>query len=124
MYEGSAAHSSILDEPFPSFEEYTAFRDIYSPLLTEAYQDLMRKPTDEVIKLTNEIKPWFDELLYSHTCGWHQLSAEGRWIMSLYAEELKRRFGALSIVDKNLLPAGVMKMLRQKKVTWQLILWD
>jgi hypothetical protein len=42
----------------------------------------------------------------------------------LYAEELKNRFGALSIVDRNLLPSGVMKMLKRKKVTWQLILWD
>lgn len=123
-FDGTSKHSSVLNEPFFSFEEFTAYREMYSDQLTLAYTDLMKKPSVQEVKLTNEIKPWFDELRHSHSMGWHDLSSENKWIMNLYAEELKKRFGALSIVDKNLLPSGVMKMLKQKKVTWQLILWD
>jgi hypothetical protein len=43
--------------------------------------------------------------------------------MQLYAEEVKQRFGALSIVEKNLLLGGLMKMMKERKVTWQLVVW-
>jgi hypothetical protein len=123
-FEGTTKHSEILEEPFFSFEEYTAYREMYSQHLLIAYNELMMKPSVKDIELTNEVKPWFDELKHSHSMGWDDLSSENKWIMNLYGEELKSRFGALSIVDRSLLPSGVMKMLRQKKVTWQLILWD
>ncbi|KAJ4302624.1 hypothetical protein N0V90_001513 [Kalmusia sp. IMI 367209] len=120
----SAAQASSPDEKFFSFEEYTSRRETYSRELKLAYQDLMREPWVKGIKLENEIKPWFDELSHSHEIGWASLSSEAKWIMHLYAEELKQRFGALSIVDKNMLPSGVMKMLKKKRVIWQLIIWD
>jgi hypothetical protein len=84
----------------------------------------MREPVEKDIRLSNEVQPWFLELDHSHNMGWETLSSESKWIMHLYAEELKRRFGALSIVDRNLLPSGVMQMLKKKKVIWQLIIWD
>ncbi|KAF2651391.1 hypothetical protein K491DRAFT_696516 [Lophiostoma macrostomum CBS 122681] len=123
-FDGSPKHRAILTEDFFTFEEYTAYREKYSPALLTAYTDLMRKPSIQNIHLTNEIKPWFDELQYSHHVGWNALSDENKWIMHLYAGELKGRFGALSIVDRNLLPSGVMKMLKGKKVTWNQILWE
>jgi len=84
----------------------------------------MREPAKDDIQLSNDVKPWFEELGHSHKMGWTNLSSENKWIMHLYAEELKHRFGALSIVDRNLLPSGVMQMLKKKKVVWQLIIWD
>lgn len=123
-FDGNAKYNFVLDEPFYDFEEYTSQREMYSGALQRAYQDLMRKPSSHDIRLTNGIKPWFDELKQSHAMGWNDLSSENKWIMHLYAEELRQRFGALSIVDRNLLPSGVMKMLKRKKVVWQLIIWD
>jgi hypothetical protein len=122
-YEKNPKYSAILDEPFLSFEEYTSYREVYSHKLKLAYLDLMRVPEVQDIELVDEIRPWFSELVHSHDMGWHDLSSENKWIMHLYAEELKQKFGALSIVDKNLLPSGIMKMLKRKKVVWQLIIW-
>jgi hypothetical protein len=124
VFDGNEKFAAVAEEEFFSFEEYTLHCESYSYQLTLAYQDLMKKPNVQDIKLTNEIKPWFSELSHSHGMSWEDLSSENKWIMHLYAEELKNRFGALSIVDRNLLPSGVMKMLKRKKVTWQLILWD
>lgn len=85
----------------------------------------MREPVGKDIELTNDVAPWFKELVHSHRISWEgDMSSEDKWIMHLHAEELKHRFGALSIVDRNLLPSGVMQMLRKKKVVWQLIIWD
>jgi hypothetical protein len=124
IYESDQDFAAEAYKDFFSFEEYTLHRETYSYQLAVAYQDLMKKPSVQDIKLTNEIKPWFSELNHSHGMGWEDLNSENKWLMHLYAEELKDRFGALSIVDRNLLPSGVMKMLKKKKVTWQLILWD
>lgn len=117
-------HKDMLDEEFFSFKEFCAFREVYSRPLLQAFKDLMLKPSVQHIKLANDVAPWFDELWHTHGQNWHSLSNEVRWIMHLYAEELKKRFGALSIVDKNLLPGGVMKMLKREKVTWQLVIWE
>lgn len=124
----NAPHKSkgddLLKETFLSFEEYTAHREWYSYELREAYIKLMREPTTEDIQQSNDVKPWFEELAHSHGMGWGELSIENKWIMHLYAEDIKARFGALSIVDRNLLPSGVMKMLKKRKVVWQQIIWD
>ncbi|KAF2446350.1 hypothetical protein P171DRAFT_471896 [Karstenula rhodostoma CBS 690.94] len=121
----NARQTDFPNEPFFSFDEYIAHRETYSSELKQAYGDLMREPVEKGIQLTNDVEPWFKELHHSHKMGWnHSMSSENRWIMHLYAEELKHRFGALSIVDRNLLPSGVMQMLKKKKVVWQLIIWD
>lgn len=119
-----AKHVSILEEKFFSFEEFTFHREMSSCHLLRAFDDLMLQPSVKDVHLAKEIGPWFEELSHSHGTGWHGLSSENKWIMHLYAEELKQRFGALSIVDKNLLPSGIMQMLKKKKITWQLIIWD
>ncbi|KAF1840639.1 uncharacterized protein K460DRAFT_320907 [Cucurbitaria berberidis CBS 394.84] len=120
----SSKHTPIQSEPFVSFEEYTAYREAYSNEFLCAYAELNLKPRVEDVHLANDLKPWFDELLHSHGIDWYSFSSEDKWIMHLYAEELKHQFGALSIVDKNLLPSGVMKMLKKKKVTWQIVIWE
>ncbi len=120
----SSKDSPVLSEDFFSFEEFTAHRQAYSPFLLAAFRQLMKVPDTKEVYLAKEVGPWFEELSYSHGMGWYDLSSETKWIMHLYAEELKQRFGALSIVDRNLLPSGVMKMLKKKKVTWQLVIWE
>ena len=120
----SSTNTSILDEPFFSFEEFTSHREVYSSHLLGAFKELMLKPKIQDVHLAKDVKPWFTELSYTHGQDWDDLSSETRWTMHLYAEELKERFGGLSIVDRNLLPGGVMKMLKRKKVVWQLVIWE
>lgn len=50
------------------------------------------------------------------------LTPENKWFVALYAEELLATYGALSLVDKQFLPGGVLSMMREKKVTWQMVL--
>lgn len=54
--------------------------------------------------------------------AWSELSSDQKWIVQLYSADVIQRFGGLNIVDKGLLPMGVMKMLRARKVTWQTVL--
>jgi hypothetical protein len=115
---------ALLNAPFFSYEEYATYPEIYSSSLRGTYEELMAKPSAQTAMLTHESEPWFEELKHSHGKGWYDLSNEHKWIMDLYAAELVTKFGALSIVDTNLLPGGIVKMMKRKKVTWQLIIWD
>jgi hypothetical protein len=120
----SPEQTALLDAPFMSFSEYTSYREMYSPELRFAYVNLVSRPSVRVTQLTNDTKPWFEELKYSHQRGWNELSSVDQWNLNLYAADVKKRFGALSIVDRNLLPSGIMKMLKGKKMVWHLIIWD
>lgn len=43
---------------------------------------------------------------------WNQLDSDQKWIIQLYSSGVLERFGGLNLVDRNLLPIGVMTMLR------------
>jgi hypothetical protein len=124
IYSSKESHAGILDEPFMSFDEYTSHREMYSRELRRAYNDLMSKPSIREIKYTNEVHLGFEELKHSHQRNWYANSSVEKWIVNMYAAQLKKRFGALSIVDRNMLPSGVMQMLKGKKMVWHLIIWD
>jgi hypothetical protein len=47
------------------------------------------------------------------------MSDEDKWVCSLYAKDMIARFGSLTIVDKGLLPMGLMAMLRRSRFKWQ-----
>lgn len=111
-------------EPFFSFEEYTAHREVYSSELGSTYHDLMREPSEMNVHLSADVAPLFEELSRSHGVAWGGMTREVQWIMHLYAGELEGNFGALSIVNRNMLPSGVMKMLKGRRVVWQQIIWE
>jgi hypothetical protein len=124
VFDDPSAHTAIIDEPFFDIEEYCAHRESYSSHLLDAYEDLLREPRVPNIGLARDVEPWFKELENTHGRGWSSSNSSEKWIMNLYAEELHDRFGALSVVDKNLLPGGVLKMLKKRKITWQMVIWE
>ncbi|KAK2873446.1 hypothetical protein FQN49_002369 [Arthroderma sp. PD_2] len=50
------------------------------------------------------------------------MSSETKWAIQLYADELFEKCGGLSIVDKSLLPLGVLRAMRSRRVKWQMSL--
>jgi hypothetical protein len=44
------------------------------------------------------------------------------WLLQFYERELLEKCGGMSIVEKNLLPLGILTILRKKKVAWQMVL--
>jgi hypothetical protein len=45
------------------------------------------------------------------------LDPEMKWLVQYHSQELFDRWGGLSIVNKSLLPLGILTMLKKKKVT-------
>ena len=50
------------------------------------------------------------------------MSAEVLWTVQFWGNDSFEQFGDLEVVDKGLLPMEVLKALRSRKVTWQMVL--
>lgn len=51
--------------------------------------------------------------------SWNQLTPYYRWIVQLYASDMIGRFGGLNVVEKGLLPTGMVNMFRESRFKWQ-----
>jgi hypothetical protein len=100
-------------DTFMSFEEFTRFREAQSPSLCRAYHDLMRVPHTTHVVYSKEVQ---ERLKHSG------LDEENKWLLQYYAKELEEKCGELTVVDRKLLPLGVLTILRKRKVSWQMAL--
>ncbi|PQE24567.1 reverse transcriptase protein [Rutstroemia sp. NJR-2017a WRK4] len=106
---------------FMSFEEFTKHReDFYNDgdegALRDLYASLLEQPDKETVQLDEG-----DDILLNGVTGSVEGMDDGywKWIVKLYGEEMKERFGGLSVVDKGLLPIGMVNLFRSGKVKWQ-----
>ncbi|CAN8095431.1 unnamed protein product [Discula destructiva] len=109
---GATAPSWYRDEPFMSREEYSRHRERMSNPLRRKYEELMREPSPVDVELRGEVKAVVD------AAEWDAMSSYDRWVVSLYGREMLAKFGGIHVVEKGLLPMGMMAMLRQSKFQW------
>jgi hypothetical protein len=103
-------------DAFMSFGEFTKFREAQSTSLCRAYHDLMRVPHNTHMVYSKEVQ---ERLKYS---GLAKADEEIKWLLQYYAKELEEKCGELTVVDRKLLPLGVLTILRKRKVSWQMAL--
>lgn len=95
---------------FMSFDDYTRYREQTSSELLSAYEKLLAEPKkNKVVKLAHEVEA--RELIA-------ELSDYQRWVLHLYGAEMVKRFGGLSVVEKRLLPTGLVQLFRQRRMKW------
>ena len=93
---------------FMSFDQYTRNREQTSPLLLGAYEKLLAEPKNKAVRLA------FEE----EVKDLGGLSDYQRWVLHLYGAEMINRFGGLRVVEKRLLPTGLVQLFRQRRMRW------
>ena len=127
-YEGSSEKllSWTDAEEFPSFEEYSKWRETSSYRLQSTYKQLMSQPLKRTINVSEAIRREKQLLGFAFDMeasdGRNSLSAEEHWTIQYHEHELMEKFGGLSMVDRSLLPLGVLQAMQNRKVTWQMVL--
>jgi hypothetical protein len=116
IYHDDYANASPSFGEFLSMEDFTRYIEVPSSELKSIYKFLMLKPSTKNIDISDKVSSALSSL------GLDDLNMEKKWLIQLYSAELYERFGGLSIVEKRLLPLGVMTMLRNEKITWQMVL--
>ncbi|KAL3458303.1 hypothetical protein BJX64DRAFT_226729 [Aspergillus heterothallicus] len=105
-------------DTFMSFEEWSRFRWSHNSLFRQLYQKLQEVPDPKGIQYTNEVSNALRKALPIN----NSLDDEQRWILQMYAPEVLKNYGGVSLVDKKYLPVGVMAMVKEKRVKWQMVL--
>ncbi|KAF2269164.1 hypothetical protein CC78DRAFT_575267 [Lojkania enalia] len=109
--EGDGTESEA-DEPFMSFEEYTRYREEVSMHLRNAYTNLLECPPEERVDTTIELNSALRSRGLESSPYWI-------WIYNLYAGDMKQRFGGLQLGERDLLPVGLVDVLKSEKVRWE-----
>lgn len=104
--------SDLEDEPFMSLEEFRSYRERLGESLGCTYRVLMTKPSPKNLTLKGAIKA----VLEPHQ--WNDLSSYNQWVLQLFSKDMISRFGGLNVVERGLLPMGLMGMLRESKFQW------
>lgn len=104
------------------FSEYIRYREITDGSLLKTYNELLKTPAEHDVRPSQAVMHALDQLKENTSelaWNWIQLGSDQKWIIQLYSSSVLERFGGLNLVDRNLLPMGVMTMLRARKVVWQ-----
>jgi hypothetical protein len=110
-------------EAFMSKEEYISHRESTSPQLAALYRVFMEVPRKKRIVTSSRVARTLkrlEEVLPE--LSKKDLKPEMEWLLQLYERELLEKCGGMSIVEKNLLPLGILTILRKKRVAWQMVL--
>ena len=111
---------------FMSFEEFTKYRECISPRLHDVYTSLLRKPSKDRVYKSDRVQKGLRALARIerglepknvNDTDWEML-----WLVQYFEDELFDKYGGLEVVDKGLLPMGVLKALRARKITWNMVL--
>ena len=125
---------------FMSFDEFTRYREEYAAGYAKdlgwVFDKLMKAPdehwddglrkTGELIRRDPRTAFALDELRVTDEEGsgihgrWDQMSGYWRWMVQLYGREMMERFGGLRLVDRGLLPIGMVNLMAKGgRVMWK-----
>jgi len=123
---GESSISSDLEKSLETFmtkEEFVAHRESTSAELAKVYDELMEVPKKKRIVTSSRVSKTMTKLEdVQPELSARDMKAEMEWLLQLYERELLEKCGGMSIVEKNLLPLGILTILRKKKVAWQMVL--
>jgi hypothetical protein len=109
---------------FFSFEEFCRYREEfacdYSGNLLGVFEELMRRPEKEGIDVTGDEEAKIGALVRE----WMESGKADdvgylKWVVKLFGEDMKERFGGWNVVEKGLLPMGMVGLFRSGRVKWQ-----
>lgn len=105
---GESSSNSVAGE-FLTFQQYIDGRETRLPKWRDAYNDLQKAPGASSITLSSRI---IDDLEDAYIDGYQE------WNSALYAEDIFRRFGTLTIVEPTLIPVGMVSVFKNAKIQW------
>ncbi|MCJ1246931.1 hypothetical protein MMC30_004142 [Trapelia coarctata] len=113
---------------FMDWKEYIRNRRARSKPFQRAWLELQKPAQEEPLELTPKVERLLKKLpVASMGAGsgegilndWGRMTPYWKEIVSLYAEEMEEKFGGLAVVEKALLPMGLVGLWKGRKVRWE-----
>lgn len=102
-------------ETFFTLEQYMSLREHLLVSWGTAYQDMFHERTTFDVKETPSL---LAKLLNSTSFSsqWGRMDWYQKWVISVYGEDLVRKFGSFEIVDSKLIPIGMVKLFKDSRI--------
>lgn len=101
--------------PYMSYVEFLIHRGTWVPQWGTAYQNALTDKDQVSVNVTPAI-----EAVLRSSNHWPQelskLNVQDKWLVALYGEQLIEKFGALDVVDSNLIPLGMVELFKRSKI--------
>ncbi|KAF3764204.1 hypothetical protein M406DRAFT_260637 [Cryphonectria parasitica EP155] len=120
---------------FMSFEQFTQYREVLCIMFDRigepfdvfsVFNKLMEEPEDSALNIAScgWISNALGQIQQSEHSGpigdsWEAMTPYWQWIAKMYGPEIVEKFGGFNIVDRGLLPMGMVGLFREKRVTWK-----
>jgi hypothetical protein len=115
-------------DTFLSFDEFIKYREAFASIgkanLLNTYAELLKRPREEPVEVSDQVEQALADLADYHNSGgikanFNSMDAYWKWITQMYGPEMIDTFGGLNVVDFGLLPIGMVSMFRQRRTKWQ-----
>lgn len=118
---------SFSSTKFPSLEEFRRHPETYSYPLVKAYDDLIKIPEQASIKQSPNFRgtqsslqqKLADDDNVKISGDWDDMSSYWRWTAELYHREMVAKYGGLAAVNREFMPLGVVKTLKEGRMRWE-----
>lgn len=112
---------------FMPLEEFNRYPETHSSNLRNAYRDLNEVPKERSVSLTasfttsqSGLKAADRSLEAGSICeSWDKMTPYWRWVAELYHDEMVNFYGSLAAVNREFMPLGVVKTLKEGRFRWQ-----
>jgi hypothetical protein len=104
---------NLENETFMTFEEYISHRETWLHDWRQCYDRMLSVRSPTSIAETPAVQTFLGG---SDGRSWMSMDWYEQWIVSLYGEEVVKRFGGLEVVDPTLIPVGMVQFFRNSNV--------
>ena len=109
IWKSGAGSSDSVTTKFLTYPEYIEGRETRLREWWATYTNLQSRPNFSAIELSSNAT---EDLSKVH------LDDYQRWNTALYADEIFKRFGTLTIVEPTLIPVGMVSVFKNSKIQW------
>jgi hypothetical protein len=115
-------------DPFMSLDEFTKYRASFdtptSWNIRNTFQDLLLKPTETPAEPSVAVRQALSDLrghanLRGITSEWSGMDAYWKWVAQMYGPQILERFGGMNLVDRGMIPVGMVGYFRGRRTNWQ-----
>ena len=95
---------------FVSFEDYKGLRECWLPTWGSLYMEMLQVPKPKQLGPLSAVGGQSSPAVLGHAKVWHVMSWYDKWMVSLFGEEVMKKFGRLDIVDEDFISLGLIKL--------------
>ena len=106
--------TNVVPEAFMSFQDYVTLREIWLSTWGALYLNMLETPPQHNAVLTPKVR----EMMSNNLGGklWDNMDWYEKWIISMYGEEVVKKFGGLEAVDPNLIPVAMVELFKTSRM--------